>query len=415
MDVLDGLNPEQRRAAEAVRGPGLHPRRAPARARRRRSRGGSRSRSPPGTFRADEILAVTFTDKAAGEMKLAARGARGAAASRRGTFHSAALAAAPPLRARIGRARSCRRRRCRCGRSRTRCRRRTSSGRRATSRPRSSGRRRGGSRRTRYRADARGARAADPGRPDAHASTASTSGARQTAARSTSRICSSSRSGCSRATSRRARRSATATARSRSTSTRTSTCSSRRCSSSGSATRDDLCVVGDDYQSIYAFTGASPERLLGVAARFPDATVVRLEENYRSTPEVLELANRLVPLLGGAEKVLRPTRDDGPEPGRPAFATPEAEGRALVEAIRALGGPLEEMASAAGYRVGLFTSPHLIDFRERIRLGHTWITEQEVIDGVAAIRAEIEPAGIKAYALRADDRARFSGICSGCS
>ena len=41
------------------------------------------------------------------------------------------------------------------------------------------------------------------------------------------------------------------------------------------------------------------------------------------------------------------------------------------------------------------TSPHLIDFRERIRLGHTWITEQEVIDGVAAIRAEIEPVGIK--------------------
>jgi dihydrofolate synthase/folylpolyglutamate synthase len=53
------------------------------------------------------------------------------------------------------------------------------------------------------------------------------------------------------------------------------------------------------------------------------------------------------------------------------------------------------MLSAAGYRVGLFTSPHLIDFRERIRLGNTWISEQEVIDGVAAIRAEIEPAGIK--------------------
>jgi len=56
---------------------------------------------------------------------------------------------------------------------------------------------------------------------------------------------------------------------------------------------------------------------------------------------------------------------------------------------------LYAMLSAAGYRVGLFTSPHLIDFRERIQLGRTWITEQEVIDGVAAIRTEIEPAGIK--------------------
>ncbi|MBM4255163.1 MAG: bifunctional folylpolyglutamate synthase/dihydrofolate synthase [Deltaproteobacteria bacterium] len=56
---------------------------------------------------------------------------------------------------------------------------------------------------------------------------------------------------------------------------------------------------------------------------------------------------------------------------------------------------LYAMLTAAGYRAGLFTSPHLVDFRERIRLGDTWISEQEVIDGVAAIRAEIEPAGIK--------------------
>ena len=69
--------------------------------------------------------------------------------------------------------------------------------------------------------------------------------------------------------------------------------------------RDDLCVVGDDYQSIYAFTGAGPEHLLGVPDRFPNATVVRLEENYRSTPQVLAFANRLVPKLGGAAKVLR--------------------------------------------------------------------------------------------------------------
>ncbi len=62
--------------------------------------------------------------------------------------------------------------------------------------------------------------------------------------------------------------------------------------------RDELCAVGDDYQSIYAFTGASPEHLLAMPQRFPHATVIRLEENYRSTPEVLEFANRLVPRLG---------------------------------------------------------------------------------------------------------------------
>src|SRR6478752_4383000 len=89
--------------------------------------------------------------------------------------------------------------------------------------------------------------------------------------------------------------------------------------------RDDLCVVGDDYQSIYGFTGATPEWLLGVSGRFPETAVVRLEENYRSSPQVLELANRLAPMLGGAEKVLRPTRAGGPDPQLRPFVSSEAE------------------------------------------------------------------------------------------
>ena len=70
--------------------------------------------------------------------------------------------------------------------------------------------------------------------------------------------------------------------------------------------------------------------------RFPSATVVRLEENYRSTPEVLEFANRLVPRLGGAEKVLRATRPAGPEPVARSFGAPELEAGFLVERIREL-------------------------------------------------------------------------------
>ena len=125
--------------------------------------------------------------------------------------------------------------------------------------------------------------------------------------------------------------------------------------------RDDLCVVGDDYQSIYGFTGAGAEHLLGVPQRFPHALVVRLEENYRSTPEILALANRLVPGLGGAEKVLRPVRPAGTEPAVAPFATPEAEGAALVARIRELaaaGVALEEMA------VLCRTNARLTDFEE---------------------------------------------------
>ena len=91
--------------------------------------------------------------------------------------------------------------------------------------------------------------------------------------------------------------------------------------------RDELCAVGDDYQSIYAFTGASPDYLLSMPRRFPGATVVRLEDNYRSTPEVLEFANRLVPRLGGAEKILRATRPAGARAGRPLIRSARARGR----------------------------------------------------------------------------------------
>src|SRR5947209_6832818 len=122
--------------------------------------------------------------------------------------------------------------------------------------------------------------------------------------------------------------------------------------------RDDLCVVGDAYQSIYAFTGAGPEHLLGVPARFPRALVVRLEENYRSTPQVLALANKLVPNLGGAEKTLRPTLADGDEPVVRPYPSPEDEGAAIVAEIRRLGEPLEEIAILAR------TNARLTDFEE---------------------------------------------------
>ena len=104
--------------------------------------------------------------------------------------------------------------------------------------------------------------------------------------------------------------------------------------------RDDLCVVGDDYQSIYGFTGASAGWLLAMPRRFPDARVVRLETNYRSTPQVLDLANRLVPRLGGSEKTLRAAVADGPEP----VVRPEADVAAAVLDLQGRGVALEDIA-----------------------------------------------------------------------
>src|SRR4029453_14798550 len=89
--------------------------------------------------------------------------------------------------------------------------------------------------------------------------------------------------------------------------------------------RRDLAVVGDEDQTIYTFTGASSEYLTGFTRRWPDATVVRLEENYRSSPEVLSMANRLlVAHRRGGWKRLAAPRPAGPEPGAHAFESAHA-------------------------------------------------------------------------------------------
>src|SRR5439155_4751295 len=100
--------------------------------------------------------------------------------------------------------------------------------------------------------------------------------------------------------------------------------------------RDELCVVGDDYQTIYGFTGATPSYLLGFRDRFPATHVVRLEENYRSTPEVLALANRLGDRFDGYRKTLRATRPSGPAPVVRPVAGEAGEADFVVEEVRRL-------------------------------------------------------------------------------
>jgi DNA helicase-2/ATP-dependent DNA helicase PcrA len=107
----------------------------------------------------------------------------------------------------------------------------------------------------------------------------------------------------------------------------------------------DLAVVGDPDQTIYTFTGATPDFLLRFAETHPGARTVALTENYRSTPQVLELANRLT--RGGPRDPLRPTRTAGPVPTITRLPSEDAELAAVVAGIRLLltqAVPAAEMA-----------------------------------------------------------------------
>jgi DNA helicase-2/ATP-dependent DNA helicase PcrA len=109
--------------------------------------------------------------------------------------------------------------------------------------------------------------------------------------------------------------------------------------------RRDLCVVGDASQTIYSFAGARSEFLLDFERRYDDATVVRLEQNYRSTPDVVDAANRLMRGRPGALTLHAATQHGaggadrgGAEAGTPdptVYPSDLAEARGVAQSIAA--------------------------------------------------------------------------------
>ncbi|MEU2347536.1 ATP-dependent DNA helicase UvrD2 [Modestobacter sp. NPDC049651] len=115
--------------------------------------------------------------------------------------------------------------------------------------------------------------------------------------------------------------------------------------------RADVCVVGDPNQTIYSFTGADPEYLLGFADRYSDAEVVKLERDYRSTPQVVGLANKLIgqapPRKGLPGLRLLGQRAEGPAPQFVEHPDEPAEAAAVAKACKELmdgGLPASEIA-----------------------------------------------------------------------
>ena len=121
--------------------------------------------------------------------------------------------------------------------------------------------------------------------------------------------------------------------------------------------RDDLCVVGDPAQTIHSFAGAQASFLTGFALRHPSAQVIELVRDYRSTPEIISLANAVMRGHGpGVE--LRPVRPAGPVPTFAQAASEPDDARSLVAWLKALadqGVPYGEMAVL--YRIHAMSVP----------------------------------------------------------
>lgn len=133
----------------------------------------------------------------------------------------------------------------------------------------------------------------------------------------------------------------------------------------------DLCVVGDPNQAIYSWNGADPRYLTEFATRFPGAVTVRLDDNYRSSPQIVGVANVVLesgvatatgsPGKGGR---LRANRPDGPIPTVRSYASDTDEARAVAKALRRRRG-----ASRAWSGCAVLTRTHaqLVLFEEALR------------------------------------------------
>ncbi len=101
------------------------------------------------------------------------------------------------------------------------------------------------------------------------------------------------------------------------------------------ASHRNLCVVGDDDQAIYGWRGAKVTHILNFRQDWPDAKIVRLQQNYRSTGSILAMANRLISFNAKRHaKTLQTERPAGPRPRILSYRDPEDEATHVVGDIQ---------------------------------------------------------------------------------
>lgn len=166
--------------------------------------------------------------------------------------------------------------------------------------------------------------------------------------------------------------------------------------------RSDLCVVGDPNQTIYSFSGANASFLENFDSRYPGANVIELTRNYRSTPEIIAVANR----VRGNQKFepLESIRPRGLEPQVLEFQDREQECDFVANKIKdLLSSGMKASQIAVLYRINA-QSEHIENALSKagveyqVRGGQRFFSRPEIMSAVRMVRAEAaNPTGKALY------------------
>ena len=152
--------------------------------------------------------------------------------------------------------------------------------------------------------------------------------------------------------------------------------------------REELCVVGDPRQTIYTFAGADPSFLTGFLSRFPNAQVVELNRNYRSSPEIVSLANRIA-----EQGELESVRLFSSKPSQQKFSSATAEAKWIAEQISDAiqsGTELSEIAVLARINSQLEGVEHeltKLGIKCQVRGTGRFFRRPEIMQAMRALRA----------------------------
>jgi DNA helicase II / ATP-dependent DNA helicase PcrA len=168
--------------------------------------------------------------------------------------------------------------------------------------------------------------------------------------------------------------------------------------------RRNLCCVGDDDQSIYSWRGAEIGNILRFEKDFPGAAIIRLEQNYRSTPHILGAAGRMIAHnRGRLGKSLWTAAGEGDKVVVRALWDAEEEARWVgdeIEALQRRGQPLNETAILvrAGFQTREFEERFIsLALPYRVIGGPRFYERQEIRDALAYLRLVHQPADDLAF------------------